>query len=121
NVERISLGQAPSELIVASLVSESSITRYSGKSGEEFLKLIKSEGPGLYLLGLDTHVGFLLIENDSVTFIHSSRMAPYGVRAEDPAVSYAVVHSKYRVLGNLLADKSLLLKWLGREKIVTKK
>lgn len=120
-VERISLGQAPSELIIRSLVSEDSTARYSGKTGPQFMELIKTLAPGIYLLGLDTHVGFLVIDSDGASFIHASRMAPYGVIRENPADSYAVMNSQYRVLGNLLVDNTLLLKWLGSEKIVTKR
>jgi hypothetical protein len=119
-LDRIGLAQEPSELIIQSLVAEESIRRYSHLSGEEFLKAIKTLPPGLFVLGLDKHVGFLDIGPAGVFFIHSTLLAPYSVVREPASSSHSLMTSAYRVLGSLSADRSLILKWLRQEKIATR-
>ncbi len=123
-LERIALAQLPSEEIIRSLAAASSIRRYSGLSGEEFLAALGDLDPGLYLLGLDKHIGFLSIESSggspAAFFIHSTLLSPASVVREPAASSHALMTSAYRVLGNLSADRSLLEKWLTQAKIATR-
>jgi hypothetical protein len=120
-IERAVLAQQASECIIKSLVAEKNIRRFSNVEGTAFLEQLTVLEPGLYVLGLDKHVGFLMIESNAQYFIHSSYLRPFCVTKEPAAESRALMSSGYRVLGNLLADESLLLKWLGQEKIPTKK
>jgi hypothetical protein len=120
-VERVNLSQQPSEQIIRSLVEEKNILRYSGLPGREFLNRLKRLPDGLYMLGLDGHVGFLSLSPQGEFFIHSTLLPPYSVVREPAASSRAVMTSAYRVLGGLSADERLLEKWLGGEKITTLK
>jgi hypothetical protein len=120
-VERYGLSQQPSELIIQSLVDEAHIRRFSNLAGKEFLARLAACRPGLYVLGLDKHVGFLAIGSEGAFFIHSTLLHPYAVIREPAASSRAIMKSDYRVLGHLSSDERLITKWLGREKIATRK
>ncbi|MBN2354208.1 MAG: hypothetical protein JXD23_16690 [Spirochaetales bacterium] len=116
-LDRIVLGQEPSETLIRSLVDVTSIRRYSNASGAEFLAACRKLAPGLYVLGLDKHVGFLSVDSSGVYFIHSTLLAPYSVVREPASSSRALMTSSYRVLGALSSDTRLLSRWLGGGKI----
>jgi len=114
NLERIKLAQQASENIIKSLVLPSSIHRFSNKPIVDFLSDVKKFGLGIYLVGLDQHVGFISVEDDGIYFIHSSYLNPYAVVREVASESTILVNSKYRVVGKL-GDRKLLEGWFYRK------
>ncbi len=120
-VQRVSMAQQASELIIKSLVSEKYIKRYSNRSLRDFVDSIKEWGPGLYIVGLDFHVGFIVYNKQGVYFVHSTYVHPQMVLNEKAIDSVVLQSSKYRVLGKLSEDDSLLIKWLMEKAIVTRK
>ena len=88
------------------------IRRFSNLPITAFIEVIEEWGDGLYLVGLDDHVGF--IENDphGVRFIHSSYVDPFCVVSEKADQSRILSASRYRVLGKLTADEELAIKWM---------
>jgi hypothetical protein len=119
-VERVKMAQQPAERIIRSLVTADNVRRYSNKPPSQFLKSVRAWGRGLYLLGLDIHVGFLVCESEHVYFIHASYHDPLCVVREKAEDSYILASSRYRVLGRLTGDSRLALKWLASERIPTK-
>lgn len=61
-------------------------------------------GDGLYIIGLDFHVGMLRVTGDDDRFIHASYVT-HTVIDEDAATAEPIVSSKYRVVGKLLDDR----------------
>jgi len=118
NLERVRLAQQASENIIKSLVSKKSIRRYSNKPIKSFLKDAHEWGEGLYVVGLDNHVGFLSIDKEGIDFIHSSYLKPAMVIIEPAAEARILASSKYRVLGKF-NDKKLLKAWITNSKIPT--
>ena len=118
-VERIRLAQQASELIIRSLVRAENIKRWSNVSIETFVDQVHHWGPGLYVVGLDNHVGFLLDDGDEVVFIHSSYREPSQVIKEHAGGSSILAGSRYRVVGKLTADERLIRRWLAGEAIST--
>jgi hypothetical protein len=111
-LERYRLAQQSSERIIKSLVKEKYIRRYSYVSINEFFQSIKEWGEGLYVIGLDIHVGFILSDSSGVYFVHSSYMEPYEVVREPVMESKILRRSRYRVLGKILEDDLLIEKWM---------
>ncbi|WP_266368199.1 hypothetical protein [Tellurirhabdus rosea] len=101
--ERTKLARLPSETMIQALVKPKTIRRYSGLSFPEFLEKMKRQEPGLYLVGLDTHTGFLLHQRGELRFVHASGRFPYCVVNEPAAESVVLRESRYRVTGRLLA------------------
>ena len=116
-VERIKMAQQASENIIRTLSPASLIWRFRKTGVLPVLEKVKERGEGLYLVGLDNHVGYLLNDAGNVSFCHSSYLEP-GVVTCEPAETAQALRSNYYVLGELLNDE-LLLRWLMQEKIKT--
>ncbi len=112
DINRVKLAQSASEEMIKELVNKENIYRFSNKTIEEFEKSLEKIGNGIYVVGLDNHTGFVLISKNGNYFIHSSGIFPYKVVKDKLSESSIIIHSKYRVLGNLSADEDLLIKWV---------
>jgi hypothetical protein len=118
-VQRARMAQQASENIVLSLTSDAHIKRFRNVNITDFVKAVQNWGPGLYVVGLDIHTGFILNVDGDVYFIHSSYIDPYAVVKERALESRVLSGSKYRILGKLSADDQLIMKWLNGEAIAT--
>ncbi len=76
---------------------------------------------GLYFVGLDYHVGYLLRQNGELFFLHSSYMDPVAVVIEPIDQSEAFWSSERWVLADITHNKSLMKKWLNQEQVVVKR
>jgi hypothetical protein len=72
-------------------------------------------GPGLFIIGLDFHVGLLHQTADDVRFIHASYVTRTVVN-ESAATADPIVRSKYRVVGKILTDGNVR-DWLDGDRI----
>ncbi len=120
-LERVTLAQQPSETMIRSLVSGSHIKRYSDVPIAAFVDSVRGWGTGLYMVGLDCHVGFIVCDGDDVRFLHSGYVAPLCVVSEDADEAPILGASRYRVLGKLTGDPELARKWMAGEFIPTLK
>lgn len=111
-LDRIKLAQQPSETIIKQLVGSDAIKRFRNIPIEKFVAAIREWGEGLYVVGLDCHVGFIVFDDMGVRFIHSSYLEPLCVVREDAIESTILKSSRYRVLGKLTSDHHFLLAWL---------
>jgi len=119
-VERSRLAQQASENIILSLTTQTYVKRFSRVGIEDFAKAVKDWGEGLYVVGLDIHVGFIVNTGGEVWFVHSSYVEPYEVVKESAVESRILSASKYRVLGKLTADDRFVTKWLFKTAIPTR-
>ncbi len=119
-VQRAKLAQQASENIIRSLTTDAYIKRYRLKSINDFVDDVQKAGPGIYVVGLDVHVGFIINVDDEVYFVHSSYMDPFSVVKERALDSKILTASKYRVLGKISADDELILKWLRGDQFITR-
>lgn len=125
NLERKQLGDQPAEYIIKNLTGESNIYRFRNKSLRKLLDKVQELGKGLYIVGLDLHVGFLINKQSSddrsntVYFVHSLYYEPACVVSEEAGKSFLLINSEYRVIGKIL-DTSLMRKWISGEKIPTR-
>ncbi|WP_305952295.1 hypothetical protein [Emticicia oligotrophica] len=114
-IERNKLAQLPSEEMIKTLVEKTSIRRFSGYTITDFLAGVRETGTGLYVVGLDTHTGFLLFQNNEMRFIHASGRFPFAVINERASESIILGKSKYRIVGKLSDDKKVLQNWLSNQ------
>ena len=111
------MAQQASEFIILSLVPATSVQRFHGVDVERVVDAVHAGGDGLYLVGLDYHVGFLLREQGEVRFCHSSYLAPATVVCE-PAMTALALPSNYTVLGKLM-QTPMMSSWLEGRPIRT--
>lgn len=103
------MAMQPSENIIKNLVQSENIRRFSRISIHTLKDRIKQMGDGIYIIGLDTHVGFILNLNGKIRFTHAHGYL--FVLSEYPNFSPTLLRSDYIVLGKLFDDK-MIEKWL---------
>jgi len=94
----------------------SDLNYYHGLSPLNLGEKLAGLGDGLYAIGLNCHVGFLVVANKTARIIHSDYSDPEtGVRSEQIATSQAILNSQqagYWVTP-LFHDDRLIEFWLG--------
>lgn len=112
-VSRIKLAQQPSQRIIETFMAKSDRKILAGgKSMEVIRAYLKSQGDGIHIVGLDSHVGFISVEGNDMAFIHSSYYRPGAVvKAEPIDARNPLSNSKYRVFGKIFSDE-MLTHWL---------
>jgi hypothetical protein len=109
-VQRVRMAQQPSEYIVKTLAPARKTWRFSNRPVEDVVRRVRREGKGLYLVGLDYHVGFLWNDGAQVWMCHASYLGTAEVLCEDALTSPAML-SRYHVVGRLLED-AMMEAWL---------
>lgn len=86
--------------------------RFRDKSVTDVEAWLDTQGDGLYAVGLDNHVGFILRTKGVARFVHSSFFgAGEGVMNEALDGQTPFIISRYRVIGKLL-DDAMVRKWI---------
>ncbi len=114
-LERVKLAQQASERIVKTFAAEADIQRFRGATQADVVEQVRARhGPGLYIVGLDYHVGLLRLTAGEALFCHSAVLAPAHATCEKADAS-AGMASSYHVVGPALSD-ARVGDWLsGRE------
>ena len=111
NIPRIKWAQSASEPVIIKLAKED-IKRFSGKPISDVEKYLKKKGDGLYVVGLDCHIGFIVVNNEKIKFVHSNYFHPdIGVMSEDIDTENPLNNSGYRIIGKLLSDE-MIIHWI---------
>ncbi len=111
-IQRSSLAQMPSEQMIQMLVAEKYIQRFSNRPLDKFIGKIQTSGRGLYIVGLDSHTGFLVNDENGIYFIHASGAYPFCVISEKAANAAILKKSAYRIVGKISEDPAVLQHWL---------
>jgi hypothetical protein len=110
--------------IQTSLTDKDQVQRFYGISAKGFSRKLLELKEGLYLVGLNCHIGFIWIKDHKAWFIHSNYVDPQeGVVREPVATSHAIINSEkvgYWVTP-LLNDDRLLEQWLFSKKLILQK
>jgi len=116
-VERVRMAQQASEYIVKTFASESELKRFRRGDRAAVVDWVKARDDGLYVVGLDYHVGVLVKRGESVEFCHSPVTGRQQVTCGDPLTDDGFI-SRYHVVGPVLTDP-VIDAWLGGEPIET--
>lgn len=85
---------------------------------EKMIGQLKAKA-GLYFVGLDNHVGYILIHNEDMYFIHSDYISDK-VRIE-PAETSMAFNSSIYVIADITHNDELISKWIKGETIPIKR
>ncbi len=114
-LERRLLAQQAASIIINTLCTKSSIRSFNK------IKLLKKfmdmQQNGIYILGLDTHVGFLIKSIEGLHIVHSSYSGNRQVSKEAWDKSTVMSRSKMFMVGSMTGNKALFQKWIASEKI----
>ena len=112
-VEWAPLAQQPSQNILGTFLPPDQMKIRVGIDYDKFLAELSESGAGVYIVGLDSHVAFLVLTGGGeVRFIHSSGARPWCVVDESREEAHVLRASRYRVSGNLTANGEVLRNWL---------
>lgn len=116
-VDRYKLAQQPSENILRTFMKSDGCLLKVGQDFESYAEWVEGMEPGVYLMGLDSHVGFIVNGAEGTRFYHSSGWQKRGVVNEAGNKAGALRHSNWRMIGGLTADPEVIRTWLGGEKV----
>ncbi|MBL7952752.1 MAG: hypothetical protein JNM62_13655 [Flavobacteriales bacterium] len=103
---RIKWSQMAAEPITVKL--SHTIARFRDRPVNDVAAYIQAQGDGLYKVGLDNHVGFIVCRNGVVRFVHSNYyQREVGVMSEPLDGNNPLAHSHYRIIGGLLGDEMM--------------
>jgi hypothetical protein len=109
-IPRVKWAQQASEYYITRFSSD--VQRFSNQTPESMKNYFLKHPDGLYIAGLDNHVGFVYKSGDEVSFTHASYYDPkIGVQTEQLIGDNPFAKSAYRVVGRLL-DKEMVRKWI---------
>lgn len=109
-IPRVAWAQSASEAVILKIATN--IQRYRKRPLNELIDYLNKNGDGLYIVGLDCHVGFIRKSGKNMQFIHSNYYRPeIGVMAEPLQGRNPLNDSKYRVVGKLI-DNEMTKNWI---------
>jgi len=115
-IPRVKWAQSASEVFIKKL-SYSNIKRFSNKPISTVEDYLVNAGNGLYVVGLDSHTGFISVDNNVVRFIHADYYEPEkGVVSEKLDSESPIKDSSYRVIGKLMSDE-MIVHWINNDVI----
>jgi hypothetical protein len=103
----------------ASLPPGGQIHRYGNLAADELEQRLVGLGEGLYVVGLDIHVGFIVVRGGHAWFVHSSYTPP-GTVVNEPVVSSAAIALSRRKgywVSPLFQDDRIIEMWLRRQPV----
>lgn len=115
NVNVKKLQRQPSELIIKTFVRGRDIVRFRNRPTDEFVARVAALGDGVYIIGLDFHVGFLRVRDGEVRFVHASYVT-HTVVDELASEAEPIRSSKYRVVGKIF-DAKMMRDWRAGRRI----
>jgi len=102
SINRYKIAKYAAEQIVTSTCQPATIRRFRNVSLDSFSAQTKKFGFGLYIVGLDNHVGFILNDSTESYFIHSTYVEKRCVMKEKANESSVLGNSSYRIIGKIL-------------------
>jgi len=111
NLNRYRLAQKSAKEACMTLKATDSIWHLQPANTEEFRQSCSGLKEGLYTIGLDYHIGYLLIRKGRFFFIHSSFVGTDGVTLEPIEDSPAFLSTGY-YLNAITCNPSLIRVWL---------
>jgi hypothetical protein len=110
-LDRARLAQRPAEQLILGFCDPRDVRRFSDVLAPDFVAAVRRQGPGLFIVGLDYHVGFLVNDGREVRFVHSTVVGA-GEVVDEPALdSGPLVWSRYRVVARALSER-VVSRWL---------
>jgi hypothetical protein len=111
-INRVKCGQADSYDAMKQLGVTDKKIYLGDRSHEAFLKGISQLAEGLYITGLDNHIGLIYRNISGDLFIHSSVLSPGTVVMEPLNTSEALILSNYKMLCPLSTHKGFISRWV---------
>ncbi len=111
-LDRVKTSQKASSQIIHSLIEKKHTENLAHLSFDAFIKHVQQRKKGIYIVGLDYHVGFIVNSGSELYFVHSNYINRAGVVKEIATESIALKQSKWHYMGYLTEDENFMRKLL---------
>ena len=112
HLDKYVLSRKASRALIENTCAYNSIETFRNNDVNGLMSHIDALKDGIYILGLDTHVGLLVKSQGETHFIHSRKPRKVGVVREKAAESSTIQNSGIHVIGDLLANDDFIENWL---------
>jgi hypothetical protein len=118
NIDRVKLAQQAASVIITTMCGPGKTKIIGNNNKEALMQYMLDQEDGVFICGLDNHVGFIQKVGGEVYFVHSSGFSnELKVIKEKLLESNAINFSNAYYVGDLLGNESNLIKWIRNEKI----
>lgn len=109
-IPRIKWGQQHADYVIYKL--SDNVKRFKNVPIQEIESYIKDKGEGLYIAGLDSHVGYIFYHRGWMRFVHSNYYLPkIGVMSEDIVGNNPLNTSTIKVIGKIF-EPEMVKNWI---------
>lgn len=112
DIDRIFLAQQASSVLIRKMCDKDRIKVVTNGQLDKMITYLQAQPDGIYILGLDNHVGYVVKKGKTLDMVHSSYWPQVKVVRETMAESAIVKESKYYMVGNVLHSKGTIEAWL---------
>lgn len=113
-IERTLLAQCASQSMITTLCPKADRKIITNNEVSKVKTHILGRPDGIFIVGLDTHTGFLVKQDTNIRFVHSNyTVAQDGVMSEDFDESSVIQNNGYFVVGDFLSSDSTIIKWIN--------
>lgn len=116
-MDKYYLARQSSSKLIHTLCQAESIIKIRDNNFEALLQYFEQQAEGIYIVGLDKHVGFVIKSGGETHFIHSRQPRHIGVVKEKAQESSTLQGSSIYVVGNLLENPCLMHNWLSQSEV----
>jgi hypothetical protein len=114
DIPRSAYGQLPSETLIKKFSSLPK--RFHSSKMASVIEYMRKQPDGVYIVGLDSHVGFITKKGSELRFVHSNYYSPDEKVVEQKlSETSPLTDSNYRIIGELL-NRAAIIKWISNEK-----
>ena len=113
-IERAKLAQCASQSMINTLCPDADVKIITGGQVQKVKEHILAKPDGIFIVGLDTHTGFIVKKGTELHFVHSNyTLASDGVMSESFDESSVIQNNGYFAIGNFLNSDGTIQKWLN--------
>ncbi|MDX2303115.1 MAG: hypothetical protein NW226_09960 [Microscillaceae bacterium] len=112
HIDKYLLSRKASKALIENTCSYQSIQIFRDYDFKGLLEHLEKLQDGIYILGLDSHVGLLVKSGGKTQFIHSRKPKTVGVIQEKASESRTIESSSIHVIGDLLNNDDFIQNWL---------
>lgn len=101
--DSVRMARQPPSRIIKAFCRKEDVAWFADRSFGELEEYVKNEGKGVYLLGLNDHIGFIVYDW-GISFVHSNPFFPQKVMSEKARYSLKLRASKTWTIGKLFSE-----------------
>lgn len=114
-IERVKLAQCASQSMIYTLCPDDDVKIITGGQVAKVKEHILSKDDGIFLIGLDTHTGFVVKKGTDLQVVHSNyTMAADGVMSEPFDGATVINYNNYFVIGDFLNSDATIINWINQ-------